>query len=182
MAAARQRTRTGRDAGGDTEAVEHEAPSPRLAPPPHGVIHPRRCVHAGLRAQTSTVGEAAGVGLFTTTPLERHTCLGIYTGRHCPSTASSAATHRHQVAGGPSGQVIVQADTRIDLLAFANEPPEGAAANLWLEYGRISLEGYEIYVPVFITSHRIAAGAELLLHYGKAYEALRIPSLKRSAL
>ena len=50
--------------------------------------------------------------------------------------------------------MLVQADTRIDLLAFANEPPEGTVANLWLEYGRINLEGYEIYVPVFITSRR----------------------------
>ena len=104
--------------------VEQPTEQPTEPPPPPGVIHPAQCVRDGLESKPSTI-EGGGNGLFTSVTLNKYTCLGVYTGNHCLQSARGIRNHRHQLAGSPCGYVIVQADTRVDRLAFVNEPPEG---------------------------------------------------------
>lgn len=126
-----------------------------------------RLHRTGLFADMSKI---SGIGVYCVDALEEGDCLGVYSGKlmaeddfnamaaHSPSIRDTAMDLPH------TDHVVVRAG-RDDLLSYVNEVPPERKANVAV---------VPIFLPAgnavaYYAARRIAAGDELVVHYGQTY-------------
>lgn len=131
------------------------------------------------------------MGLFTTQTLPVGSFVGFYCGREEENNGTNQSyqsygmTLINEYKSHPAVAIVANpsVDTASDLLGFVNEPPQNSTANL-------TMVAYHLYNPfgqgkqsamakaiAFYTNREVRASAahpaELFVHYGKGYDAVR---------
>ncbi len=121
----------------------------------------------GFRVGPSTI-EGAGMGLFTINELDAGDFVGVYSGEVVEQTEAKTRQNQDYMFNVPSSELVIDSvdPYKSGLTRYVNDATTTQNNNLKWSFLKINSK---TKIPVFLTKHKINAGSELFISYGKQY-------------